>query len=115
MYNIKDIIRINQDIGEDGILVNKSALEFALDRVHREKDWMRQSALIIRAIICDHAFQEGNKRTAFTFIAAMCELHSTEYDPAKLTKSIHAISRKAIANIGTIERLIENGITRKNN
>jgi len=113
MYNIKDIISVNQGIGEDGILINKSGLEFALDRVHKEKSWIRQSALIIRAIACDHAFHEGNKRTAFTFFAMMCELNSWEYDPAILTKTIHNISRKNIVDIGKIERLLENVIIRK--
>jgi len=110
MYNIKDIIRMNQEIGEDGMLVNKSALEFALDRIHSEKSWIRQSAMIIRAIVSDHAFHEGNKRTAFVFFATMCELNSRVYDPAILTKTIHSISRNAIVNIGKIERLLENAI-----
>ncbi len=110
MYNIKDIIRMNQEIGEDGMLVNKSALEFALDRVQREKSWVRQAAMVIRAIVCDRAFHDGNKRTAFTLFATVCELNSSRYDPAVVTRAIHAIARKSIVNIGQIERLLENAI-----
>jgi len=105
---------MNIEIGEEGMLVNKSALEFALDRIHREKSWVRQTAMVIRAIVCDHAFHEGNKRTAFTFFAAMCELNSNKYDPAILTKTIHSISRKNVVDIGKIERMLENAIVGKN-
>ena len=115
MYNLKDIIRMNQDIGENGVLLNKSGLDFALDRINKEKSWLRQSALIIRAIISDHAFHDGNKRTAFIFFTIMCELHHYEYNPNILVKSIHSISKKNIVNIGKIERLLKNATIRKNN
>ena len=113
MYNIKDIIRMNQEIGEDGLLLNRSVLEFALDRINKEKSWLRQSAFIIRAIICDHAFHEGNKRTAYIFIAAMFEMHNYEYDGATLVRSIHAISRENIVDITRIERLLQNAIDKQ--
>jgi prophage maintenance system killer protein len=110
MFNLKDIIRMNQEIGEEGMVVNKSALEYALDRIHREKSWIRQSAMLIRSIVCDHAFHEGNKRTAFILFTSMSELNKWDYDPARLAKTIHDISRKNIVDIGKIERMLENAI-----
>ena len=115
MYNIKDIIRMNQEIGEEGLLTNKSGLEFALDRIHKEKSWIRQCTLIIRAIITDHAFTHGNKRTAFVFFTTLCQLNEYSYNPELLAKTIHKISRQRIVDIGKIERLLEHGITRENN
>ena len=113
MYNLKDIIRINQEIGEEGNLANRSALEFALDRIHKEKSWLRQAAFIERALLCDHAFQDGNKRTAFAIFALMTRLGKWECDQEMLLKSVHIIARKSITSISKIERLLKNALIRK--
>jgi prophage maintenance system killer protein len=112
-YNIKDIIRINQEIGETGHILNKSGLDFALDRINKEKSWLRQAALLIRAIISDRAFEDGNKRTAYTLFAAIAEEERKEYEPTKLVKIIHTISRKNVVDIGKIERMLKNAAKRK--
>jgi hypothetical protein len=40
----------------------------------------------------------------------MSELNKWDYDPARLAKTIHDISRKNIVDIGKIERMLENAI-----
>ena len=113
VYNLKDIIRLNQEIGENGHLIKRSGNEFELDRIHKEKSWLRQAAMIVRALICDHAFQDGNKRTALMFAIGMFEIEGWEYDPQILVNSVHAVSRKNIVDISKIERLLKNALVRK--
>jgi death-on-curing family protein len=112
VYNFKDIIRMNQDIGEKGQIINGAGIDYALDRTYKEKSWLRQAALLIRAIICDHAFEDGNKRTAFILFALMCEEHDYEYDQKNLVSLINKISRESTSNISILERLLKNVIRR---
>ncbi|MFC1697991.1 hypothetical protein ACFL1H_06635, partial [Nanoarchaeota archaeon] len=64
MINKKDIIRINQEIGETGELSNESSLDFALHMIKHKKSWLYELSYLIRSILVDHVFKDGNKRTA---------------------------------------------------
>ena len=105
----KDIIRINQEIGEEGQLNNERSIEDALS-VIKKKSWLYGLSFIVRSLLVDHAFMEGNKRTALIIIITYIEDKNLEYDKEKLSKTILGISRKNINDINKIQRLIKSAI-----
>lgn len=109
MLTEKDIIETNKRF-DKGIVINKISLDFAVKAVNSTKDWITQASYLIRAIALDHIFEEGNKRTALAVLLAYFETNKKAYDPYKLEKTIITIITKNIADIGTIRRLIKNGI-----
>ena len=68
----KDIIALNQEF-EDGALHNETSLDFALSYAKRTENWTKALAWLVRAILTDHVFREGNKRTAALLIKAYAE------------------------------------------
>ena len=107
--NKKDIIRINQEIGEEGELTNPGALEYAVDRIRDNKDWLIELSYLVRSLLVDHAFKEGNKRTALALILAYFEDKEVKYNEEKMIKIISKIAAKNITNIAKIARLIQSG------
>ena len=105
--NKKDIIRINQEVGEEGELTNPSALDYAVDRVRDKKDWLIELSYLVRSLLIDHAFKEGNKRTALALILVYFEDKSIKYDKEKIVKIVSNIAAKNITNISKIARLIK--------
>lgn len=100
-YNLEDIININKIIGEKGTIINKSSLEYALSKINNEK--LKSLSILIRAIIVDHPFIDGNKRTALAIL-----LNEYDIDPDLAIKSIVKIAKKSINNIDKIEKIILN-------
>lgn len=62
MVKIDNIIKINRKHG--GSLINKSNLDFAVDRSNREKNIYKSNAHLLKGIIQGHPFLDGNKSTA---------------------------------------------------
>lgn len=106
-----DILQINR-LFDSGKVVNEGSLDFALSTVRNTKDWKTQLAYIIRAILIDHVFQEGNKRTAAAVFVAYCKEVKVRYDIFKIDGIIINIIEKNISNIKEIRRLIEDAIVR---
>lgn len=109
MITKKDIIEINREF-DKGILVNESSLNFALSSIKSTKDWIKQLAYIIRAILIDHVFEEGNKRTAAALIMVFVEENKLIYDPEKVNQMVIEILKKNINDIDKIRRMIKNVI-----
>lgn len=65
----KDIISINQRYDE-GIVMNEGSLSFALESIRKSNDWIEQLAYLVRALLVDHVFKDGNKRTASNLLMA---------------------------------------------
>jgi len=109
LLNKKDIIALNQQFDE-GNLHNESSLDFALSYAKRTENWTKALAWIARAILIDHVFEEGNKRTAALLIKAYAEYqgHST-YDD-KVVKLIKNIILKNTTSIMRIEEMIKDAI-----
>jgi death-on-curing family protein len=112
MLSKKDIIDINQRFHE-GILVNEGSLEYAAKSCARNKNWLRSAATFTRAIIIDHAFQDGNKRTALAAVMLIMEMNNVYFDIERLTFAMVEISRKNVSSINEIERYIKNGIRKE--
>jgi prophage maintenance system killer protein len=109
MLNKKDIISINKEF-ETGELINESSLEYAINISKRTNSWIKQLAHLIRALLIDHAFKEGNKRTTATILATYLELNNYKYNPDEINKLIINILKNNITDINKIERMIENVI-----
>lgn len=109
MINKQDIIEINKQFS-NGKLVNESSLDFVLSYSKSSKDWIKQLAYIIRSILLDHVFEEGNKRTAAALICAFIEFHNLAYNPYKVDSIIIEMLNKNIKDINKIRRIIKNAI-----
>lgn len=111
MYEInkKDIIRFNQEIGETGELSNESSLDFAIGVVSRgNKSWLYELSYLVRSLLVDHVFMDGNKRTGLLVIIAYFEYKGVEFNREKLVVLIKKIAKNNITNINKILRLINN-------
>ena len=111
VYNKKDLIIINQEVGEKGFLQNESSLEFALDIIKNRKSWIFQLSYLMRSILVDHAFQDGNKRTTLVLSTLYFEDNEQVVNRARLMNSIAKISNKNITDINQITREIKNART----
>ena len=109
MITEKDIIQINKQFS-NGDIVNYGSLAFALSQSKSTKDWIKQLAFLTRAIVVDHIFEEGNKRTASALIMSILEIHKLAYDPKKVDEVIIEILRKNINSINKIRRMIKNAV-----
>lgn len=110
MINKKDIITINMEIGESGELHNENSLEFALGIVKAKKSWLYELSYLVRSLLVDHAFADGNKRTALALVLTYFDVKKVGCDRQKVVEIIHKISKKSIKDINKIMRLIKNGI-----
>ena len=105
----KDLLRINHGFG--GNLRSDSSLDFAFEKLEDKKlgDYKKLSYLL-RAILVDHPFSDGNKRTA-TFVAlAFTEKNNKKVDADLLQHHIISIAKNNIQEIRNIEWRIKNAI-----
>ena len=105
----KDIIALNQQF-EDGDLHNEASLDFALSYGRKTENWTKALALLVRSILIDHVFKEGNKRTTALLIKSYAEYEGHKTYDDKITKLIKKILLQNITNIGKIEDMIKNAI-----
>jgi len=109
LINKKDIIRINQEIGETGEFNNESSIDFCLGIIEKsKKSWLFELSYLTRSILVDHVFRDGNKRTALMLLVLYYEHNNVEYDKTRLLMLVHTIARKNITNINRIMRMINN-------
>ncbi|MBI2110487.1 Fic family protein [Candidatus Woesearchaeota archaeon] len=109
MLNKQDVIEINK-LFDKGTLVNSGSLEFALSSANKTKDEITQLAYLLRSILLDHVFVEGNKRTGAALFVSYCKEHKKGYDLYKIDLLIKEIIEKKISDIGKIRRKIKNAI-----
>jgi len=102
MYNLKDIIRINQEIGETGEIRDNSSIIFALGLT--SKSWLYKLSYLVRSLITDHPFIDGNKRTAFVLCTLFFQINKVEYKDELLLKAVYKIAKKNIIDINKIMR-----------
>ncbi|MBW2981445.1 Fic family protein [Candidatus Woesearchaeota archaeon] len=108
MFYINEIVNINKKFAK-GIVMNKSSLEFALSSI-KTKAWIDQIAYLVRAILLDHVFEDGNKRTAAVIIIIYFTELEIGFDPQKIAEIILNIITKNINDINKIKRMIKNVI-----
>lgn len=105
---IEELVKVNKRFS-NGRIINKSSLEFAESALRRTKNWQEQAAYIVRAIVADHTFEDGNKRTAAAYIIGLLETYKIPYDPFKVDKMVLTLA-KGTKSIDKIRRMIKNAI-----
>lgn len=110
-YEIRNIVAALVEINKkfsSGAVVNNGSLDFALSAAFKGEDWQEQLAFVIRALLCDHIFEDGNKRTAAAYIMAVLESLRYRYDPFKIDRLVIKITKNNITGIKKVRRMIEN-------
>ena len=104
-----EIIRINKGFG--GGLRNDASIDFALNMQENKRlGKYKKLAYLLRAILVDHPFSDGNKRTAMFFVFAFADEYKKRVDNELVKHHILAIARKNINEIRNIEWRIKNAI-----
>jgi prophage maintenance system killer protein len=91
-------------------VVNAGSLAFALDQANTSGSWLRACAYLVRAVLIDHVFEEGNKRTAAGIIVGFFKDNNLSFHPEEVSRAITFILMKHITAITHIERVIKNAI-----
>ena len=105
----KELLRINHGFGGD--LRNDSSLDFALDKLKNKKFGpYKKLAYLWHAILVDHPFSDGNKRTAAYAALSFASDLGKEVDRELLMHHIISIAKQNINNIKNIEWRLKNAI-----
>ena len=110
LINKKDIVGINQQIGESGEFHNEGSLDFALSIIKQKKSWLYELSYLVMSILVDHVFKDGNKRTAMILAATYLQDKKLEYDKERIERVFWKIPKKNITDINRIARLIKSVI-----
>ena len=105
----EELLRINKGFG--GNLRSDSSLDFAFDRIQSKKLGIyKKLAYLMRAILVDHPFSDGNKRTAAYTALSLAHDFDKQVDQELLTHHIISIAKQNIHNIKNIEYRLKNAI-----
>lgn len=105
----KDIIALNEQF-EKGTVIHEESLDFALSYCHKTENWTKALAWLVRAILVDHVFEEGNKRTAALLIKTYIEYEGHKVYSDRIPKLVIEIILKNITSINKIEEMIQDVI-----
>ena len=105
----KELEEINKKFS--GSILRGGSLEHALSiQKHKKYGKYKKMAYIWRAILVDHPFTGGNKRTALWAALKFTEGMGKKPDTNKLNRLIIKISTRNITSIAKIERMLRNAI-----
>ena len=107
----KDIVTINLQFST-GNIINKGSLSFALYHANKSSSWLHQCALLVRAVLIDHVFEEGNKRTSAAIVVNFFEDQKIHYRPEDISRLIVKLVTKNISDVHAIEVEVKNAIIR---
>ena len=102
----KDIISINKNFAL-GHFENESSLNFALEHSKYEIAWTKQLAYLIRAVLIDHVFVDGNKRTAYGLLLNYVSLNKWSIEEKQATELIKSLVLKKEKSVTNIQRRIK--------
>lgn len=106
---VNDFLRINKGFGGD--LVKKGSLEYAIDKLKDNKLGLyTKLAYLFRAILVDHPFSDGNKRTAMFFAFFFLDEYGKVIDRNILAHQIQSIAKNNITDIRKIKRRLMTAI-----
>jgi len=98
----EDLLRINYGFG--GNLRSDASIDFAIDFIKNPKfGFYKKLAYLWRAILVDHPFSDGNKRTAVFLAFAFSEEHEKQVDKELLLYNAVSIAKNNVTNIRQIE------------
>lgn len=108
-FDREELIEVNRKFG--GNMSRGSSLEYALSaQKHKKYGDYKKLAYLWRAILIDHPFTDGNKRTALWAALKFAEKNNKKADTDKLNKLIIKIAKNNINRIEKIERSLRNAI-----
>lgn len=98
----EDLLRINHGFG--GNLRSSSSLDFAIDIQENLKiGSYKKLAYLWRAILVDHPFSDGNKRTAAFFALKFAEENKKQTDRDLIVHHALSIAKNNITTLRQIE------------
>ena len=104
----EDLLRINRGFG--GNLRSSSSLDFAFSKLENRKLGLyKRLAYLWRAILVDHPFSDGNKRTAAFVAFVFATEENKKIDRELLLHRIVSIAKNNIHEIRNIEWRLKNG------
>ncbi|MAH47593.1 hypothetical protein CMI37_17360 [Candidatus Pacearchaeota archaeon] len=105
----EDLLRINRGFG--GGLRNDASLDFAFDKQEDKKIGpYKKLAYLLRAILVDHPFTDGNKRTAMFIVLAFSHGQDKRVDRELLLHQIVSIAKKNITDIRVISDRVKSAV-----
>lgn len=105
----EDLLRINKGFG--GNLRSDSSIDFAIDMQENKKlGEYKKLAYLLRAILVDHPFSDGNKRTATFLVLNFAEQNKKQVDRELLIHHIISIAKQNITEIRNIEQRLRSCI-----
>jgi len=105
----KDVISLNQRF-EDGTINNIGSLEYSLSYAKKTENWTKALAYLTRAILIDHVFSDGNKRTTALLIKSYATYEGHQVINSRLVRIIKNVILKNITSIKKIEEMIKDVI-----
>lgn len=106
IYNMKitpnELIEVNRRFG--GTLRSVSSLEFAESYCANTESKYKHASAWLRAVLIDHPFSDGNKRTSVYIIARTVGL----MENIKMERIIEKIILKNITSLKKIEEMLKN-------
>jgi len=107
-YTANDVLKLNKELG--GSLRNLGSVEFAIAAGKKKPD-IRKLALLWRAILTDHPFDDANKRTIELITREYTRSKKYHLDTQKLVREILKVSKNNITDLKKIERRIKYATT----
>lgn len=105
----EDLLRVN--LGFGGEVRNDSSLDFALEKQEGSKlGAYKKLAYLLRAILVDHQFLDGNKRTATFLCMAFANEENLQVDNELLVRQIASIAKNNLSEIRSIADRIKTAI-----
>jgi len=105
----ENLLRINKGFG--GNLRSDSSLDFAINvQTNNKLGHYKKLSYLLRALLVDHPFSDGNKRTATFLVLAFVDQMKKQIDMDLLIHHIISIASKNITNIKNIEWRLKNAI-----
>lgn len=105
----EDIIRIGKGFG--GELRNDASIDFALEKQENTKlGEYKKLAYLIRAIVIDHPFTDGNKKTAAYVVFVFAEQFNKQVDLELIKEQMISIASNNVNSIRAIEERLRNVI-----
>ena len=105
----EDLLRINKGFG--GSLRSSSSLDYAFEKLEDKKLGIyKKLAYLWRAILVNHPFSDGNKRTASFVAFIFADENKKQVNRDILLHQIISIAKKNIQDIRNIEQRIKTAI-----
>jgi fido (protein-threonine AMPylation protein) len=100
---LSDIVEINKQF-DTGTMINSASLDFAVSSIKRKGSWLEQLAFLVRALLVDHPFKDGNKRTTTALVLVYFDENNIQFDKDKTIRTMIKISAETPTDTRKIEK-----------